>query len=72
MSLPLAEDETAALVRLLRDAIDGDRYQFSSRMVLKEILGKLRPEPARAAVSPEPRIYEPRARGDIAGDVSCA
>jgi hypothetical protein len=38
--------------------------------VLKEILGKLLPEPARQAPLPSPRHHEPpsRARGDIGDD----
>jgi hypothetical protein len=50
MSLDLTDEETNALVRLPRDAIDGDRYPLSQRVgTLRAILGKLRPEPARAA-----------------------
>ena len=52
MTLDL-ETETAALIRLLRDAIDGDRYPLSARILtLKAILGKLKPEPARAPLPP--------------------
>ena len=58
MTLDLDETETAALVTLLKRAVDGelidaDLYPLSRRvMMLKEILGKLRPEPARPAASP--------------------
>jgi hypothetical protein len=49
MTVDLDETETAALTRLLRDAIDGDRNFLSQRVqTLRSILGKLRPEPARA------------------------
>jgi hypothetical protein len=45
--------ETTALVGLLRQAIDGDRYQLSlCVMVLKEIVGKFQPEPERPAPLP--------------------
>jgi hypothetical protein len=64
MTLDLHEDETAALIRLLRDAIDRDRYPLSPRIqTLRAILGKLKPEPARPAASPPPRIYAPPSRG---------
>ena len=55
MPLPdLSEEEHAALVRLVRDAIDGDRYFMSPQAKLrKPILAKLDPAPARA-VTPHP------------------
>ena len=31
--------------------------------MLRAVLGKLRPEPARPAASPEPRVYEPPSKG---------
>jgi hypothetical protein len=50
MPFDLNCSETTALVGLLRQAIDGDRYQFSlCVMVLKEIVGKFLPEPERPA-----------------------
>ena len=59
----LSYEEEAALIRLLRDAIDGDHYPLSPRVLtLKGILARLRPEPARPAALPEPRIYEPPSR----------
>jgi hypothetical protein len=43
--------------------IDDARYPLSPRItVLREILAKLRPEPARPAASPEPRVYAPPSR----------
>jgi hypothetical protein len=64
MHLDLTDAEADALTRLLRDAIDGDHYPLSPRVqMLREILGKLRPEPARPAASPPPRIYAPPSRG---------
>jgi hypothetical protein len=59
MTLDLTEDETAALARLLTSTIDADRYPLSPRIqLLKDILGKIRPEPAREPL-PEPKRYEP-------------
>jgi hypothetical protein len=60
----LNDEDIEVLVRLLRDGIHADRYPLSPRVtVLKEILSKLRPEPARPAASPEPRVYAPPSRG---------
>jgi len=64
MNLELTDEETAALIRLLRNAIDDDRYPLSPRVqTLRAILGKLRPEPARRAASREPRVYAPSSKG---------
>ena len=65
-SLELSYDEAAALVRLLREAIDADHFPLSPRVqVWLGIPGKLtlKPEPARLAASPEPRVYAPPSRG---------
>ena len=63
-NLELSDDEAQALVRVLGEVIDGDRYPLSPRvMMLKEILGKLRPEARRPAASPEPRVYAPPSKG---------
>jgi hypothetical protein len=44
----LTDEEIAALTHLLREKIDNDRYPLSPRIqVLKGILAKIRPEPAR-------------------------
>jgi hypothetical protein len=52
-----------ALVKLLSQTIDGDRYPFSPRIVtLKEIPGRQRPEPAREPLPPL-RHYEPPSKG---------
>jgi hypothetical protein len=60
----LTGPEADALIRLLRDAIDDDRYPLSPRVQTpRAILGKLKPEPARPAASPPPRIYAPPSRG---------
>ena len=53
MHLELTDEQTEALIRELSLIIDGDRYPLSPRIVvLKEILGQLRPEPARPAPLP--------------------
>jgi hypothetical protein len=47
MYLELTDEQTEALIRELSRAIDGNRYPLSQRIVvLKEILGMMRPEPA--------------------------
>ena len=59
-NLELSDDEAHALVRVLREAIDGDRLPLSPRVrVLRAVLARLRPEPARPAASQEPGIYAP-------------
>jgi hypothetical protein len=63
MNLALTDDETAALERLLSDAIDRDRYPLSPRIkMLKGILAKIRPEPTREPVPPI-KQYEPPREG---------
>jgi hypothetical protein len=63
-NLELSDDEAAILARELTDITWNDRYPLSPRIqTLKTILGKLRPEPARPAASPEPRVYAPPSRG---------
>jgi hypothetical protein len=62
--LELTDEQTEALIRELSQIIDGDRYPLSPRIrVLKEILGKLRPEPARPEPLPSRRHYEPPSKG---------
>jgi hypothetical protein len=59
MTPDLTDEETAALVRLLSDTINNDRYPLSPRIqTLKAILAKLRPEPAREPLPP-PKVYAP-------------
>ena len=68
MPLDLSDEETTALVGLLRNAIDEDHFPLSPRVLTwLGILGKLtlRPEPARPAASPEPRVYAPPSKGSI-------
>jgi hypothetical protein len=64
MHLDLTDEQTEALVRELSEIVQNDRYPLGPRIVaLKEILGQLRPEPARAAAAPPPRIYAPPTKG---------
>ena len=52
MNLELNDVQTAVLTRELHSIIQNDRYPLSPRIVaLKEVLGQLRPEPARAAAA---------------------
>jgi hypothetical protein len=63
MNLDLTDDETAALERLLSDAIDRDRYPLSRRIKLvKGILAKIRPEQKREPL-PSIKHYEPPRAG---------
>ena len=61
-ALNFTDDETAALERLLSDAIDRDRYLLSPRIkMLKGILAKIRPEPKREPLPPLKHCEPPRA-----------
>jgi hypothetical protein len=51
MNLGLTDAETAALERLLSDAIDRDRYPLLK--MLKGILAKIRLEPPKASLAPK-------------------
>ena len=63
MHLELTDEQTEALIRELSQIIEYDRYPLSPRIrVPKEILGKLRPEPAREPLPPL-RRYEPPSKG---------
>ena len=66
-TLKLTDEQTEALIRELSQIVDdGDRYPLSPRIVaLKEILGQLRPEPARSAPLPPRRHYEPPSKGVV-------
>jgi hypothetical protein len=64
MNLELTDVETEVLIRLLSQTIDGDRYPLSPRItVLRDILGKLQPEPERPEPLPPLRSYEPPRTG---------
>ena len=59
MTLDLSDLETDALARLLRRAIDDDRYPLSPRIqVLRALLNKIRPEPERPPLPP-PKMHAP-------------
>ena len=63
MILDLTDEQTEAIARLLRHAIDDDRYPFSPRVrVLQEILNQIQPRPAPAAPRLPP-IYPPPSKG---------
>jgi hypothetical protein len=63
MNLQLTDEQTEALIRALSQIVENDRYLLSPRIrVLKEILAKLRPEPAREPLPPL-RRYEPPSKG---------
>ena len=79
MILDLDDEETRALLNLLTEAIEGDRYPLSPRVrVLRDILvkfgeiGGLPPELAQRlrrytspppAPRPPPKVYKPPSRG---------
>jgi hypothetical protein len=56
MNLELTDEQTEALLRELSQIIENDRYPFSPRIrTLKEIRGKIRPEPTRQPLPPARR-----------------
>jgi hypothetical protein len=64
MHIELNDQQTEALIRELSQLIDNERYFLGPRVrVLKEILGKLRPEPERHDPLPPLRNYEPPSMG---------
>jgi hypothetical protein len=59
MHLDLSDDETGALIRELHGIVESDKFPFSPRIrTLRNILGKLRPEPVREPLPP-PKVYAP-------------
>jgi hypothetical protein len=63
MNLELTDEQTEALLWELSQIIDNDRYPFSPRIrTLKEIRGKIRPDPVREPLPPA-RHYEPPSKG---------
>jgi hypothetical protein len=59
MNLDLTDEETTARTQELHDIVERDRYPFSPRIrTLRDILNKLRPEPARDPLPP-PKVYAP-------------
>ena len=64
MNLDMNDVQTGVLIRELHGIIQSDRDPLSPRIVaLKEILGQLRPEPARTPAPPPPKIYAPPTKG---------
>jgi hypothetical protein len=64
MNLELNDVQTEVLIRELHNIVQNDRYPLSPRIrVLKEILGMMRPEPARPTPLPQRRHYEPPSKG---------
>jgi hypothetical protein len=62
--LNLDGEQTAALVALLKHAIDEDRYPLSERVQTWQcILDKLEPPPVRPLAAPLSRIYAPPTKG---------
>ena len=58
-NLDLTDDEHAALVRLVKHALDTDRFPMSPRLYpLQATLAKLEPQPLREPRSP-PKVYAP-------------
>jgi hypothetical protein len=63
MHLELTDEQTEALIRELSLIIEYNRYRLSPHIrTLKEILGMLRPEPAREPLAPG-RHDEPPSKG---------
>jgi hypothetical protein len=53
MNLELTDEPTEALIREIDQIVRNDRYFHGPRIrVLRDILGKLRPEPARPIAAP--------------------
>jgi hypothetical protein len=58
-NLELTDEERAALLRLVKKALDTDRYPLSPRLYpLRSIMEKLEPHPVRGQ-RPPPKVYEP-------------
>jgi hypothetical protein len=63
MHLDLSDDESVALARRLRRAIDDDRYPLSPRIrMLQAILDKIEPPSVREAPPPLKVYAPPRAK----------
>jgi len=64
VNLDLTDEQTEASIQLLSRTVDDDRYPLSPRiMALKDILGKLRPEPERQPPLRPLQNYEPPRKG---------
>jgi hypothetical protein len=63
MNLELTDEQTEALIRELNNIVQNDHYPLSPRiLLLKEILGLLRPEPERLPL-PLLKVYAPPWKG---------
>src|SRR5215472_1832480 len=63
MPLDLSDEEKRALAKLLRRAIDDDRYPLSPRVQMwQAILDRIEPPPVREPV-PLPKVYKPPRAG---------
>jgi hypothetical protein len=70
--LDLSDDEAAALIKERHDIVENDPYPLSPRnRILRGILAKLRPEPARAPLPP-PTVYAPPRATALEGDGNSA
>jgi hypothetical protein len=59
MNIELSDADITVLVVLLKRTVDDARYPLSPRVTkLREILGKLQPEPAREPLPP-PKVKPP-------------
>jgi hypothetical protein len=64
INIDLSDEEKLALIGLLADRINADRYPLSPRVrTWRAILSKLRPEPARDPLPPPKHYTPPRAVG---------
>jgi hypothetical protein len=64
MNVDLTDAEAETLTQELAGIVNSARYPLLPRIqTLRGILARLRPEPARPAASPGPRVYEPPRRG---------
>jgi len=64
MTRDLTDEETAALVRLLRETIDNDHYPLSPRVRTLRV-AKIRPEPPREPLPPR-HCAQPMGHGSVA------
>jgi hypothetical protein len=63
MKPDLSDEDIADLAKLIMRAIDASRYPFSPKVRrCKELLAKLRPEPAREPLPPL-KVYAPPSKG---------
>ena len=63
MPLDLSDEEKRALAKLLRRAIDDDRYPLSPRVQMwQAILDKIEPPPVREPLPP-PKVFAPPRAG---------